>query len=97
MSDAQYKQFTENMYNWNEFHANNNLVIQSFQEAAPDRFHVLDVSMFELRPDGHVSQVFHDSADPENKFRKEDCLHYCVPGPIDTWNYLLYHHLAALL
>lgn len=97
MSDAQYKAFTDDMYNWNEFHPINEYIIQSFQAVAADRFHVLDVSMFELRPDGHVSQVFHDNTDPENKFRKEDCLHYCVPGPIDTWNYLLYHHLATLL
>lgn len=26
----------------------------------------------------------------------EDCLHYCEPGPVDSWVELFYHHVAAL-
>lgn len=41
----------------------------------------LDVDSFDrLRPDGH---------------RPGDCLHQCLPGPIDTWNQLLYHFLLG--
>lgn len=74
-----------NKYNWMTFDETNQAVITAFSESMGDRFHVLDVSMFEMRPDGHVQGK-------EGK-TGNDCLHYCVPGPIDTWNHLLYHQL----
>ena len=40
--------------------------------------------MFDMRGDGHIGGG-------ENTGR--DCLHYCVPGPINEWNRLLYHNI----
>jgi hypothetical protein len=85
-------------YNWATFKERNNRAIKAFSEEMRGRFGVVDTSMFENRPDGHISQVFRDSTDNTNaaKYLKNDCLHYCTPGPIDTWNYLLYHVLVAM-
>ncbi|KAL4567026.1 hypothetical protein LXL04_022597 [Taraxacum kok-saghyz] len=46
-----------------------------------------------LRPDGHPGpyRAFHpDSIDGEVQ---NDCLHWCLPGPIDSWNDLLMNML----
>eukprot|EP00271_Cylindrocystis_brebissonii_P018127 TRINITY_DN4996_c0_g2_i5.p1 TRINITY_DN4996_c0_g2~~TRINITY_DN4996_c0_g2_i5.p1 ORF type:complete len:194 (-),score=0.48 TRINITY_DN4996_c0_g2_i5:1078-1659(-) len=41
-----------------------------------------------LRPDGHCE---------ETETTPTDCLHYCQPGPVDTWVTFLYHILKRLL
>ena len=44
-----------------------------------------------LRPDGHPGIYRnHDSNDAVS-----DCLHWCMPGPIDTWNEILLHTLKS--
>ncbi|KAK3164945.1 hypothetical protein QOZ80_1AG0026860 [Eleusine coracana subsp. coracana] len=43
-----------------------------------------------LRPDGHPSQYGHW---PHEK-RGKDCVHWCLPGPIDAWNDMLLHMLS---
>ncbi|XP_020689183.1 protein YLS7 [Dendrobium catenatum] len=51
--------------------------------------------VFGYRPDGHPGP--YRSTDPNKKTRRgpngepppQDCLHWCMPGPIDTWNELL--------
>lgn len=46
-----------------------------------------------LRPDGHPSSYRHQKPnEPRN-----DCLHWCLPGPIDMWNQLLLHTLQPLV
>jgi hypothetical protein len=58
-----------NPYHWSEFIAQNKLARE-----ITARHHVayLDVApATELRPDSHLSA--------------QDCLHYCIPGPIDMW------------
>lgn len=46
---------------------------------------VLDVYHLSLlRPDGHPNK--YEGPIPK---RAKDCLHWCLPGPIDTWNYLM--------
>ncbi|KAM7278482.1 hypothetical protein ACFE04_005616 [Oxalis oulophora] len=40
-----------------------------------------------LRPDGHPSRYGH-WPDEKGAMRK-DCVHWCLPGPIDTWNDIL--------
>ena len=58
-----------NPYHWSEFVVQN-LLAQEI--AARYRVTYLDVaSATELRPDSHLSA--------------QDCLHYCIPGPIDMW------------
>merc|ERR1712176_510128 len=94
LSAGQYKNFTDNMYNWGTFRTSNEQMIRAFQAVAADRFHVLDVNMFERRPDGHIGQVYHNISESELaflpaqarnenllKYKKNNCLHYCVPGP----------------
>ncbi|XP_078431569.1 protein trichome birefringence-like 25 [Wolffia australiana] len=48
--------------------------------------------MFLLRPDGHPGpyRAFQPFASGgENATVQNDCLHWCLPGPIDSWNDLL--------
>ncbi|KAJ6766442.1 PMR5/CAS1P GDSL/SGNH-LIKE ACYL-ESTERASE FAMILY PROTEIN [Salix purpurea] len=41
-----------------------------------------------LRPDGHPNQY---GRSPHSNETVADCVHWCLPGPIDTWNeFLLY-------
>ncbi|CAH8313275.1 unnamed protein product [Eruca vesicaria subsp. sativa] len=49
---------------------------------------LLDVTqMMLLRPDGHPSRFGHK---PEDKvILYNDCVHWCLPGPIDSWNDIL--------
>lgn len=44
-----------------------------------------------LRPDGHPSRYGHR---PHDKVEMpNDCVHWCLPGPIDAWNDFLLHML----
>lgn len=45
-----------------------------------------------LRPDGHPNKYGHD---PSENVTINDCLHWCVPGPIDVWNDLLLEMLKV--
>ncbi|XP_058100225.1 protein trichome birefringence-like 25 [Magnolia sinica] len=44
-----------------------------------------------LRPDGHPGPYrhFHPFAQDKNAKVQNDCLHWCMPGPIDSWNDLV--------
>uniref|UniRef100_A0A0E0LAB8 Uncharacterized protein n=1 Tax=Oryza punctata TaxID=4537 RepID=A0A0E0LAB8_ORYPU len=51
-----------------------------------------------LRPDGHPSRYGHWAH--ENVTLYNDCVHWCLPGPIDVWNemllqLLLHHHQSG--
>ncbi|XP_010257818.1 PREDICTED: protein trichome birefringence-like 19 [Nelumbo nucifera] len=49
------------------------------------RFRLLDATQaMLLRPDGHPSRYGHWAH--ENVTLYNDCVHWCLPGPIDTWN-----------
>ncbi|CAM9357325.1 unnamed protein product [Scytosiphon promiscuus] len=68
-------------YQWTAFE-NRNKVLQEAFEGSGGRWRWLDVySPTVLRADCHRGGV--------------DCLHYCLPGPIDHWVVLLYHILLA--
>ena len=56
------------------------------------RFHVLNVSFVDARPDGHVAAA---SSKP-GAAASPDCLHYCYPGVSDFWAASLYNLLLAL-
>lgn len=48
----------------------------------------MDVSTpTQFRPDGHMER---------NKKGQADCLHYCLPGPTDTWVQILYNTLVQV-
>lgn len=57
------------------------------------RFMLLDVfEAMGMRPDGHPYHYGH----PQNKREAiADCLHWCLPGPIDSWNEFLLHMLKV--
>uniref|UniRef100_A0A0E0JSP9 Uncharacterized protein n=1 Tax=Oryza punctata TaxID=4537 RepID=A0A0E0JSP9_ORYPU len=60
------------------------------------RLKLMDITEpFALRPDGHPGP--YRSTDPNKKTQRgpdgrpppQDCLHWCMPGPVDTWNEML--------
>mmetsp|Transcript_10371 Transcript_10371/g.14286 ORF Transcript_10371/g.14286 Transcript_10371/m.14286 type:complete len:336 (-) Transcript_10371:8-1015(-) len=53
--------------------------------AAIHNFGILDVSMLRLRPDAHKANRIAGH---------EDCLHWCLPGPLDIFPTLLYNKLS---
>ncbi|KAK6928231.1 Trichome birefringence-like, N-terminal domain [Dillenia turbinata] len=50
---------------------------------AGNRFEILDITklMF-MRPDGHPNSHWHS----HGVKGYNDCVHWCLPGPVDTWN-----------
>ncbi|XP_059670706.1 protein trichome birefringence-like 19, partial [Cornus florida] len=51
------------------------------------RFRTLDISeAMVLRPDGHPNHYGHS---PQENKTIPDCVHWCMPGPVDTWNEFL--------
>ncbi|KAL6982004.1 protein trichome birefringence-like [Sarracenia purpurea var. burkii] len=50
-----------------------------------------------LRPDGHpgVYRQFQPLAEVKNGKAQNDCLHWCLPGPIDSWNELIMNMLST--
>ncbi|CAD5172986.1 unnamed protein product [Musa acuminata subsp. malaccensis] len=56
------------------------------------RFRLLDTTeAMLLRPDGHPGRFGHRP--DENVTLYNDCVHWCLPGPIDNWNDFLLHML----
>ncbi|CAN6207980.1 unnamed protein product [Urochloa humidicola] len=57
------------------------------------RMRLMDVTgMMLRRPDGHPDRYGHGAGEHEGF--DIDCLHWCLPGPIDVWNELLLQILA---
>ncbi|CAN1793789.1 Protein trichome birefringence-like 25 [Linum perenne] len=42
-----------------------------------------------LRPDGHPGPYMHAQPFAKGEKVQNDCLHWCLPGPIDSWNDLV--------
>ncbi|KAG8384791.1 hypothetical protein BUALT_Bualt04G0155200 [Buddleja alternifolia] len=60
---------------------------KSAGEESGNMFEILDVTeIMSMRPDGHPGVYW------GNRWMKgySDCIHWCLPGPIDTWNELLF-------
>lgn len=57
------------------------------------RLEALDVTKLSLmRPDGHPGPYMHPFPFASNEVRERvqnDCVHWCLPGPVDTWNEIL--------
>jgi hypothetical protein len=66
------------------------LVNQHLMKALePSTFRVLDTShMSEFRADAHPSTT--------GGKKHDDCMHWCLPGPTDTWNDLLAANLEEI-
>ncbi|XP_030464540.2 protein trichome birefringence-like 19 [Syzygium oleosum] len=45
-----------------------------------------------LRPDGHPNRQCNW---PKSNVGRADCVHWCLPGPIDTWNEFLFHVMKS--
>ncbi|CAN0425103.1 unnamed protein product [Ectocarpus sp. 12 AP-2014] len=72
-------------YQWGRFPEYNAILEEAFLSNAADGWKELDAyTPTLLRPDFHLGG-------DENP----DCLHYCIPGPIDHWVRLLYNMLLA--
>lgn len=57
------------------------------------KFRLLDATqLMMLRPDGHPSYYGHG---PGENITISDCVHWCLPGPIDTWNEALLEMLKT--
>ncbi|XP_047260611.1 protein trichome birefringence-like 19, partial [Capsicum annuum] len=72
--------------------------VEEFKVAAEEgkkkgkRFRLLDMTQaMWLRPDGHPSKYGHWPN--ANVVLYNDCVHWCLPGPIDTWSDFLLHML----
>jgi hypothetical protein len=69
--------------------------VEEFRAAAEPggRFVLVDVSqMMQMRGDGHPGQYGHW---PHEKVGFAiDCVHWCLPGPVDAWGELLFHFLT---
>ncbi|KAI8975017.1 PC-esterase [Pilobolus umbonatus] len=74
----------EGEYEWDMFPEFDLVWKKWIEKDKHPRFHYLDVSMTNHRGDAHSR--------PDN-----DCLHTCLPGPVDDWNKLLYHEMAKLI
>lgn len=58
---------------------------------------LLDLSKISLlRPDGHPGpyRFFYPFASDKNATVQNDCLHWCLPGPIDSWNDVIMEMVA---
>lgn len=72
----------EGKWNWSGFPKLNELLEKAFLDDPEDGWRLLDVyTPTVLRADSHVGGP--------------DCLHYCIPGPVDHWVRLFYNMLAA--
>lgn len=63
------------------------------------RLELFDTTMLSMmRPDGHpgVYRQYHPyEGQDKNAKIQNDCLHWCLPGPIDTWNDLMMEMLLT--
>ena len=75
-------------YRWDRIEPNDKIRARIFEEVLPGRVRFLDAAALTRgRPDQHLLKGRFGGG-------KKDCLHYCLPGPIDTWNMVLARMLA---
>lgn len=59
-------------------------------------FLLLDITeAMNMRPDGHPSRYGHPPGGSVEGSFVVDCLHWCLPGPVDMWSELLFQMLAG--
>ena len=73
----------DHRYHWDRIEPNDRIRARIFEETLPGRVRFLDAAaLTRERPDQHLLKGRFGGG-------SEDCLHYCLPGPIDTWNMVL--------
>ncbi|MCL7044522.1 hypothetical protein MKW94_000234 [Papaver nudicaule] len=66
-----------------------NVELEAFKDGEGKSLKLLNVSEVSLlRPDGHPGPYWHYHL-LANATYQNDCLHWCLPGPIDNWNDLI--------
>ena len=68
------------------------------KSSSKDRLKLLDITLLaNIRADGHPNSYreFQPFGKNHKKPIQNDCLHWCLPGPIDTWNDLLVESLRS--
>merc|ERR1712205_294178 len=72
---------------------------------ALSRLRILNVSeLTSLRGDGHCERCTDEAnsskrsgqSEAASTARARDCLHFCLPGPVDTWSAMLQEELLLL-
>jgi hypothetical protein len=66
--------------------------------AGPLQFAALDVTkLANLRPDGHPGPYMRNDpfAGGADARVQNDCVHWCMPGPIDTFNEILLQTISG--
>ena len=79
--------FDEELYNW---YLHPSFDAFSVNQSLLHNIKILDLSPLYERPDAHPGSVL---AEPNST--KDDCLHYCIPGPIDLFASLFFQMLDA--
>ena len=80
-------------YGWQHVERQNRLVASVFDRVAPGRVALLDAfAVSNARADRHIAlktrmQTLADGTVVRTEVA--DCLHYCLPSVVDTWNVLL--------
>lgn len=81
-----------NRFGWDRVEGQNMLIQSIFERVAPGRLKYLDAfALANTRADGHLgvkSKFLTEANGKRVSTRVQDCLHYCLPGPIDIWNVL---------
>ena len=88
------------VFRWEAIPGRNAVAKEAFRDIGAK---IMDIEpMMALRPDGHIA-MFH----PKNFYRKDgkylransfyDCLHYCSPGPMDSWTEMLMNVLRGTI
>lgn len=76
------KDYDHPEYNWDKFDGQNRLVYDFLQSNFPQVLYIDVATSTNVRFDSHVSAT--------------DCLHYCLPGPVDSWLTFHFHALWNL-
>lgn len=75
-------------YGWSGFGYEGEVAVAALEYAAPGRFQYLDAYGLTLRRIDHHSNGG-GRGDASRGQEGTDCLHWCLPGPPDEWNYYL--------
>ncbi|XP_031279302.1 protein trichome birefringence-like 19 [Pistacia vera] len=72
-----------------EFYSTQVVELRAAEKQGRLKFRLLDTTeIMLLRPDGHPNKY---GQSPHKNVTVNDCVHWCLPGPIDAWNeFLLY-------
>ena len=86
--DGKYPNHRSHSYHWFDVVAQNYEVDDMLHSRFPHVVHLNVVNSTILRIDSHVIKT--------GRWIPEDCLHYCIPGPIDQWVTFFFNALEKI-